>query len=95
MAKNTLALQIKNAEERGMRKGVLLGLDIAAIAINHTYKFGDVRLSKVESEAQCIIDEIDSAKDKDRVIADIYKELTRIRPGKESESFFGKRYFKF
>lgn len=95
MAKNTLALQLKNAEERGMRKGVLLGLDIAAIAINHTHGFGDERLSKVEAEAQCMIDEIDSAKDKDRVIADIYKELIRIRPGKESADFFGKRYFKF
>ena len=90
--KNNLIAQLRAVKDEGRLEGIVMGLDIAAIALNHTYGFADKRLSVVGAEAQRIFDEIQEAPDMDRVLVDIYKELSRIRPG--SEAFFLKRYIK-
>ena len=92
MAKNNLIAQLRAAKDEGRLEGIVIGCDIAAIALNHTYGYGDQRLSVVGAECQKIFDEIQQASDIDRVLCDLYKELTRIRPN--SEEFFLKRYIK-
>lgn len=91
MQKNLIAM-LKSAKDEGRLEGMIMGCDIAAIALNHTYGFGDARLSVVGAECQKIFDEIQKAEDLDRVLCDMYKELSRIRPN--SEEFFLKRYIK-
>lgn len=94
MAKNLIA-QLRAAKDEGRLEGILMGLDIAAIAFNHCYHFGDKRLAVVEVECQKILDEIQTTDDADRLFCDLYKELARIRPSKESNDFFMRRYIKF
>lgn len=98
MANKNLIAQLQKAKTDGYADGfldgMLAGMDVAAIAVNHTHHFGDKRLSVVEAECQRILDEIQDAKDIEMVLCNIYKELCRIRPGKESKEFFLKRYIK-
>lgn len=91
MQKNLIAM-LKAAKDDGRIEGIIMGLDIAAIALNHTHGFEENDLALVSEEAQSIFDEIRDTKDIDRVLCDIYKELARIRP--KYEEFFLKRYIK-
>ena len=87
----TLLKQLQDAKFKGMCEGMLMGLDLAAVATNHTLGIGAVRLSRVSKEVQSILDEIQSIKDYDRIRADLVNELTRIY-GEESREFWLKRY---
>lgn len=94
MAKNNLIAQLRAAKDEGRLEGIVMGLDIAVIAYNHVFHIANKRLPPVDAECQRILDEIQEAKDIDRVLCDIYKELVRIRPDKESDELFLKRYIK-
>lgn len=87
----TLLNALKEAKFTGRCEGILLGLDIAAVAFNHKLGIGAKRLSLVEEEVQGILHEIETTKDYDRIRADIVNELTRIH-GEESREFWLKRY---
>jgi hypothetical protein len=84
MDKRTLNL-IQQAAIKGRMEGILFGFDIFAICLNHRYGFGDKRLTVLDGDLQEIIDELKTAKDWDRVMADIAKELCRIRKGDNSK----------
>lgn len=87
----TLIKQLQNAKFSGMCEGLLMGLDLAAVATNHTLGIGAKRLNRISKEVQEILDEIKSIKDCDRIRADLINELTRIH-GEESREFWLKRY---
>ena len=94
MAKKNILTQLKKAKDDGRLEGIVLGLDIAVIAYNHVHHIAGKRLPPVDAECQRIFDEIQDAEDLDRVLCDIYKELKRIRPDKESNEFLLRRYIK-
>lgn len=87
----TLLKQLQAAKFSGMCEGLMMGLDLAAVASNHALGIGAKRLSEVSKEVQGILDEIQSIKDYDRLRADLVKELTRIY-GEETRDFWLKRY---
>ena len=88
---NTLIRQLGEAKEKGMRQGILIGLDLCAIALNHKFGFGKERLKVLTAEVQDYLDEMGNAKDMERVWADITKELIAIW-GDEGKDFFLRRY---
>ena len=87
----TLLKQLQAAKFAGMCEGLMMGLDLSAVAFNHTLGIGAKRLNQVSKEVQEIMDEIKSNKDYDRLRADLVNELTRIY-GEESREFWLKRY---
>lgn len=62
MAKNCFAQQMFQNKEKAYRNGVLdgmrMGFNIAAIALNRVYGFGEERLSRLEKKVQDLVDEI-------------------------------------
>lgn len=87
----TLIKQLQAAKIAGMREGLMMGLDLFAVASNHALGIGAERLSRVQKEVQGILDEILSNKDNDRTRTDLVNELTRIY-GEETRDFWLKRY---
>ena len=90
MNKNLLNA-LKDAKFTGRCEGILLGLDIAAVAFNHKLGIGAKRLSLVEEEVQEILHEFETTKDYDRIRCNMVNELTRIH-GPESRGFWLERY---
>jgi hypothetical protein len=91
MAKNTHIAQLQAAAFKGRQEGILLGLDLAAIAFNHSCGLDSEALNSATEEVQEILNEIKNSKDFDRIRTDIVNELTDIH-GKESREFWLKRY---
>jgi hypothetical protein len=92
MAKNNQFLRaVQNAAFEGRKEGILFGLDLCAIALNHTEGFGRKRIDRVSDEVQTFLNEIRSIKDYDRIRTDLVKELTRIY-GEETREFWINRY---
>lgn len=90
--KNNFLKQLQDAAFKGRQEGILLGLDICAIALHNRYGFGDKRLTVLEKDVQEILDKIGSYKDSDRLAADLVKELGEIRKG--DNGVFLRRYIK-
>lgn len=82
---------LQRAAFEGRKEGILFGLDLAAIALNHTEGFGKKRLERVEEEVQTFLNELKTTQDYDRIRCDLVKELTRIH-GEDSKDFWLKRY---
>jgi hypothetical protein len=83
MAKNAYANKLRttrdNAYTEGVWEGLQLGLNLAAIALNHTYGFGDKRLSVVEAKVQEFVNEMVDAGDPFVNKAHIEKAVRQIR----------------
>ena len=83
MAKNAYAkklLQTKeNAYTDGVWEGLQLGLNLAAIALNHTFGFGDKRLTRLEANVQELVNEMVDAGDPFVNKAHIEKAVLQIR----------------
>lgn len=62
MAKNCFSQQLLQIKEKAYREGVMggmhMGFNIVAIALNHTFGFGDERLKRLETKVQALVDEI-------------------------------------
>lgn len=82
---------LQRAAFEGRKEGILFGLDLAAIALNHTEGFGKKRLERVEEEVQTFLNELKTTQDYDRIRTDLVKELTRIH-GEDTKDFWLKRY---
>jgi hypothetical protein len=82
---------LQNAAFEGRKEGILFGLDLAAIALNHTEGFGKKRIERVEREVQTFLNEIKTVQDYDRIRCDLVRELTRIH-GEDSFGFWLRRY---
>ena len=67
MAKNCFAKKLfqtkENAYTEGVWEGVQLCLNIVAIALNHTFGFGEKRLSRLEAKVQELFNELVDAGD--------------------------------
>jgi hypothetical protein len=67
MAKNAYAKKLfkvkDDAYTDGVWEGMQLGLNLAAIALNHTFGFGDVRLTRLEANVQELVNEMVDAGD--------------------------------
>lgn len=67
MAKNCFSQQLIQIKEKAYRDGVWeglqLGLNLAAIALNHTFGFGNGRLTKLEAKVQELVNEMVDAGD--------------------------------
>ena len=87
----TLLKTLQEAKFTGRCEGILLGLDIAAVAFNHQLGIGAKRLSRVEKEVQEILHEFEATKDYDRICCNMVRELTRIH-GEDSFGFWLERY---
>jgi hypothetical protein len=83
MAKNAFAKKLfqqkENAFADGMWSGLRMGLNLAAIALNHTFGFGESRLKRLEGKVQELIDEIVITNDPVVTEARIEKALKQIR----------------
>ena len=83
MAKNAFAVGVLKAREEGhtegVWEGVKLGLNLAAIALNRTYGFGDKRLTVVEAKVQELVNEMVDAGDPFVNKAHIEKAVRQIR----------------
>jgi hypothetical protein len=82
---------LQNAAFEGRKEGILLGLDIAAVAFNHKLGIGAKRLGRVEEEVQEILHEFETTKDYDRIRCNLVRELTLIH-GEDSFGFWLRRY---
>jgi hypothetical protein len=84
--KNAFATKMKkdkeNAYADGVWNGLQMGLNLAAIALNHEYSFGEVRLSRLEKKVQALVDEIVDMNDPLVTKVHIETALKQIR-GKE------------
>lgn len=69
----------ENAYTEGVWEGVQLGLNLAAIALNHTFGFGDGRLTKLEAKVQELVNEMVDAGDPFVNKAHIETALKQIR----------------
>ncbi len=87
-----LIVQLQNAVFKGRKEGVLLGIDIVAIALNEEYGFGAERLKRLDGRVQELLNEIQSYNDMDKLAADLAKRLMQIR--KDDPDFFLEKYIK-
>lgn len=62
MAKNCYAKKLfqtkENSYMNGVWDGLRMGLNLAAIALNRTFGFGDIRLTRLEAKVQELVNEI-------------------------------------
>ncbi len=83
MPKNAFAKKLfqqkHNAYADGMWFGLRMGLNLAAIALNHTFGFGEIRLKRLEGQVQQLVDEIVDTNDPDVTQAHIETALKQIR----------------
>ena len=56
-----------------------MGLNLAAIALNHKFGFGNIRLTRLEAEVQKLVDEIIDTNDPIVTKAHIEKAVQQIR----------------
>lgn len=85
-AKNAYATTLRQAKENaysdGVWSGLQMGLNLAAIALNHKFGFGEVRLKRLEEKVQELVDEIVDTRDPEVTKVHIETALKQIR-GKE------------
>lgn len=78
MGKNCFSTQLIQIKEAQYRKGVMdgmrMGFNIVAIALNHTFGFGEGRISRLEAKVQDLVNEIVDT-------ADPYVTKVRIEKG--------------
>lgn len=83
MAKNAYAKKLfqtkENAYTEGVWEGLQLGLNLVAIALNHTFGFGDGRLTRLEAKVQELVNEMVDAGDPFVNKAHIEKAVRQIR----------------
>jgi len=89
--KNNYLSKLQAAAMKGRQEGVLFGLDLCAVALNHVFGFGRERIERLEAEVQTLLDEVQTSRDMDRLTTDICRELARIRG---EDEFFQRRYIK-
>ena len=81
--KNAYATQLRQIKENayadGVWSGLQMGLNIAAIALNHEFGFGNERLKRLEAKVQEFINEVVDTRDPDVTKAHIEKALQQIR----------------
>lgn len=84
--KNAYATKLRqtreNAYSDGVWGGLQMGLNLAAIALNHKFGFGNERLTRLEQKVQELVDEIVDMNDPEVTKAHIETALKQIR-GKE------------
>ena len=69
----------ENAYTDGVWAGLQLGLNLVAIALNHTFGFGNVRLTRLEAKVQELVNEMVDAGDPLVNKAHIEKAVRQIR----------------
>jgi hypothetical protein len=83
MAKNAYANKLRttrdNAYTDGVWAGLQLGLNLVAIALNHTFGFGNQRLTRLEAKVQELVNEMVDAGDPLVNKAHIEKAVRQIR----------------
>ena len=72
----------KNVYSDGVWAGIQMGLNLAAIALNHKFGFGEERLKRLEQKVQALVDEIVDTNDPLVTKVHIETALKQIR-GKE------------
>jgi hypothetical protein len=84
--KNAYATKLRqtkdNAYADGVWSGLQMGLNLAAIALNHKFGFGNERLTRLEAKVQELVDEIVDTRDPEVTKVHIETALKQIR-GKE------------
>lgn len=84
--KNAYATKLRetknNAYSDGVWAGIQMGLNLAAIALNHKFGFGEERLKRLEQKVQKLVDEIVDTNDPLVTKVHIETALKQIR-GKE------------
>ncbi len=84
--KNAYASKLRqtkdNAYADGVWSGLQMGLNLAAIALNHKFGFGNVRITRLEAKVQELVDEIVDTRDPEVTKVHIETALKQIR-GKE------------
>lgn len=80
--KNAYAGKLAQAKQQsyadGVWDGMQMGLDLCAIALNHRYQFGVIRLRRLEDKVQELINEIIDTRDPDVTKAHIRTALRQI-----------------
>lgn len=80
--KNAFAGKLAQAKQQeyanGVWDGMQMGLDLCAIALNHRYQFGMIRLRRLEDQVQELINEIIDTRDPDVTKAHIRTALRQI-----------------
>ena len=83
MPKNAYAKKLfqtkENSYMNGVWDGLQMGLNLAAIALNHKFGFGNIRLTRLEAEVQKLVDEIIDTNDPIVTKAHIEKAVQQIR----------------
>ena len=81
--KNSFAKRMKMDREKqyadGVWSGLQMGLNLAAIALNHEFGFGEARLKRLEQEVQGLVNEIVDTNDPLVTKARIERALKQIR----------------
>ena len=81
--KNAYATKLRqtkdNAYSDGVWNGLQMGLNLAAIALNHKFGFGNKRLKRLEQKVQELVDEIVDTNDPVVTKAHIETALKQIR----------------
>lgn len=84
--KNVYATKLRetknNAYSDGVWAGIQMGLNLAAIGLNHEFGFGEERLKRLEQKVQKLVDEIVDTNDPLVTKVHIETALKQIR-GKE------------
>ena len=84
--KNAYATKLRetknNAYSDGVWAGIQMGLNLAAIGLNHDFGFGEERLKRLEQKVQKLVDEIVDTNDPLVTKVHIETALKQIR-GKE------------
>ena len=87
--KNNLALLLKKAKDeaytKGVMDGILMGLDIATIGVNHTHDFKKSDIQILNDEVNAIIAEIIDTADPEHTKYKLKKALKQIM-GEDFES---------
>lgn len=80
--KNAFAGKLEQVKQQsyadGVWDGMQMGLDLCAIALNHRYQFGVIRLRRLEDKVQELINEIIDTRDPDVTKAHIRTALRQI-----------------
>lgn len=83
--KNAFADKIFHSKKKnyqdGFWDGMRIMLNIVAIALNHIFGFGDVRLSRLEAYVQKLVDEVIDVNDPLVNAVHLEREVKRIRKG--------------
>ena len=88
--------QLQNAADKGRKEGILLGIDIAAIAIDEVFgEKWDLKAEdyqQLDAKVQELLNEIQNYKDMEKLAAHIAKRLMQIRT--DDPGYFLEKYIK-